>query len=311
MDKTKLPLLVIGGPTGVGKTDLSIQLAQALDGEIINGDSLQFYKGLDIGTGKILPQEMQGVVHHLLDILAPDQVMDAHRFKLLAQDKIEAISQRGKLPIIVGGTGLYLEGLLLGLDFGGQAGLSSWDRAAFEASLQALDDQSLWQELAQKDPEAAANIPLQNRRRVLRALEVIALTGDLFSKQSSHAAQIKQYDSLLLVLDRPRDQLYDRINQRVLGMIAAGLEAEAKWLYDAYQGQLVAGAKGIGYKEWWPYFQGQVDLDQVVATIQQNSRRYAKRQLTWFRNRFEDKWWLDAQTPSQVLIQQVAQHFRR
>lgn len=302
VNKADLPLLVIGGPTGVGKTDLSLQISKAFNGEIINGDSLQFYRGLDIGTGKIRPDEMQGQVHHLLNILDPNQTMDAFSFKKMAQEKIEEIHQRGKFPILVGGTGLYLEGLLFNLTFGSQEETNLTDRQTWEAKWQDTSNQALFDRLVSLDPLAAHKIPLENRRRLLRALQVIEETGKLFSSQDQHQKQVKTYRSLLAVLDRHRPQLYDRINRRVDMMLDEGLEEEARNLFMAYQGELVPGAKGIGYKEWWPYFEGQMDFDTTVAQIKQNSRRYAKRQLTWFRNRFDDKLWVQADQDEDLLF---------
>lgn len=309
LDVQDLPLLIIGGPTGVGKTDLSLQISKAFDGEIINGDSLQFYRGLNIGTGKIRPEDMEGQVHHLLDILNPDQEMDAYTFKKLAQEKIAEVHQRGKLPIVVGGTGLYLEGLVFDLSFGSQGDRSLSDRQNWESQWKGVSNQALFERLYQLDPKAVQKIPIENRRRLLRALQVIEETGRLFSSQDQHQKQVKVYNSILAVLDRPRDQLYKRINDRVDQMVIQGLEEEVRNLFDRYQGQLVPGAKGIGYKEWWPYFQKQASFEESIGKIKQNSRRYAKRQLTWFRNRFDDKLWLQADQDEGILLDAIEKQF--
>lgn len=289
----KLPnLIVIAGPTGVGKTDLSIEIAKKFQGEIINGDSLQFYKDLDIGTGKITEEEMDGIPHHLFDILSVDQDYDASLFKQMAQEKIWEIHGRHHVPIIVGGSGLYIEGLLYDLEFGNKQSQNPKLRQALEERAEQIGELALWQELKERDPESADKIPYQNVRRTIRALEVIELTGKAFSDQSSHQEKKSNFNELLIVLDRDRDQLYERINQRVLQMIQKGLEIEAKSLYSKAMNKNWQSIKGIGYKEWWPYFQGEISRQELIESIQQNSRRYAKRQLTWFRNRMKNPHWV-------------------
>ncbi len=298
------PLIVIGGPTAVGKTQLSIDLAKRFGGEIINGDRLQFYRGLDIGTGKVTPEEMQDVPHHALDFLDVDQDYDASQFQALAQNLIRDCHARGVLPILVGGSGLYLEGLLYDLEFGGKASHDPLIRQALEQRLETEGAQVLYAELLAQDPLAASKIPIQNHRRLLRALEVIQVTGQKFSDQSQHETAQARYETCILALDRPRDQLYERINARVQAMVAQGLEAEVRHLYQIAQGQLLPSVQGIGYKEWWPYLDGAIsDREAVIAAIQQNSRRYAKRQLTWFRNRIQGTHWLDASDYETALAQ--------
>ena len=298
------PLIVIGGPTAVGKTQLSIDLAKRFGGEIINGDRLQFYRGLDIGTGKVTPEEMQDVPHHALDFLDVDQDYDASQFQALAQNLIRDCHARGVLPILVGGSGLYLEGLLYDLEFGGKASHDPLIRQALEQRLETEGAQGLYAELLAQDPLAAHKIPIQNHRRLLRALEVIQVTGQKFSDQSQHETAQARYETCILALDRPRDQLYERINARVQAMVAQGLEAEVRHLYQIAQGQLLPSVQGIGYKEWWPYLDGAIsDREAVIAAIQQNSRRYAKRQLTWFRNRIQGTHWLDASDYETALAQ--------
>lgn len=304
MTKLAGPLLVIGGPTAVGKTQLSIDLAKRFGGEVINGDRLQFYRGLDIGTGKVTPEEMQGVPHHALDFLDVDQDYDASQFQDLAQNLIRDCHARGVLPILVGGSGLYLEGLLYDLEFGGKASHDPLIRQALEQRLETEGAQVLYAELLAQDPLAASKIPIQNHRRLLRALEVMQVTGQKFSDQSQHETAQARYETCILALDRPRDQLYERINARVQAMVTQGLEAEVRHLYQVAQGQLLPSVQGIGYKEWWPYLAGDMtDREAIIATIQQNSRRYAKRQLTWFRNRIQGTHWLDASEYEVALAQ--------
>jgi len=304
MTRLAAPLIVIGGPTAVGKTQLSIDLAKRFGGEIINGDRLQFYRSLDIGTGKVTLEEMQGVPHHALDFLDVDQDYDASQFQALAQNLIRDCHTRGVLPILVGGSGLYLEGLLYDLEFGGKASHDPLIRQALEQRLEAEGVEVLYAELSLQDPVAASKIPIQNHRRLLRALEVMQVTGQKFSDQSQHEAAQARYETCILALDRPRDQLYERINARVQAMVAQGLEAEVRHLYQLAQGQLLPSVQGIGYKEWWPYLAGDMtDREAVIAAIQQNSRRYAKRQLTWFRNRIQGTHWLDASDYETALAQ--------
>ena len=304
MTRLAAPLIVIGGPTAVGKTQLSIDLAKRFGGEIINGDRLQFYRGLDIGTGKVTLEEMQGVPHHALDFLDVDQDYDASQFQALAQNLIRDCHARGVLPILVGGSGLYLEGLLYDLEFGGKASHDPLIRQALEQRLETEGAQVLYAELLAQDPLAASKIPIQNHRRLVRALEVMQVTGQKFSDQSQHETAQARYETCILALDRPRDQLYERINARVQAMVAQGLEAEVRHLYQLAQGQLLPSVQGIGYKEWWPYLAGDMtDREAVIAAIQQNSRRYAKRQLTWFRNRIQGTHWLDASDYETALAQ--------
>ena len=302
-------LVVLAGPTGVGQTDLSIELAKTFNGEVVSADSMQVYRNLDIGTGKILPHEMQGVPHYLIDIQDPDQTYDAARFKEAGQEAIRKIHRSGHLPILVGGTGLYLEGLLYDLEFGGKNSTDSLVQQKLKAELEESGIEALWQRLNQLDPIAADKISLQNPRRILRALEVIETTGQRFSDQMSHQEKQSRFREYLFVLNRPRQQLYDRINQRVLQMIDQGLEDEVRSLYQRNMDPNLPAMKGIGYKEWRPYFEGKVSLQTVIEQIQQNSRRYAKRQLTWYRNRMKNVHWLDVSQPDYIdnAIRQVAQ----
>ena len=302
-------LVVLAGPTGVGKTDLSIELAKTFNGEVVSADSMQVYRNLDIGTGKILPHEMQGVPHYLIDIQDPDQTYDAARFKEAGQEAIRKIHRSGHLPILVGGTGLYLEGLLYDLEFGGKNSTDFLVQQKLKVELEENGIEALWQRLNQLDPIAADKISLQNPRRIIRALEVIETTGQRFSDQMSHQEKQSRFREYLFVLNRPRQQLYDRINQRVLKMIEQGLEDEVRSLYQRNMDPNLPAMKGIGYKEWRPYFEGKVSLQTVIDQIQQNSRRYAKRQLTWYRNRMKNVHWLDVSQPDYIdnAIRQVAQ----
>ncbi|MGX7109388.1 tRNA (adenosine(37)-N6)-dimethylallyltransferase MiaA [Facklamia miroungae] len=293
----KLPIVVIAGPTGVGKTALSVKMAKRFNGQVINADSMQVYRGLDIGTGKITLEEMEGVEHHLLDICHPEENYDASQFQKDASQVIKKIYEEGGLPFLVGGTGLYLEGLLYDLSFGGERSMDPQYRQSLEARLEREGASILWQELNAIDPLAAKKIPIQNGRRIIRALEVINQTGKLFSSQSEITNRQSRFKELLIILNRPREELYDRINRRVEMMLKQGLETEARHLFQGKENVNFSSMKGIGYKEWLPYFEEQQSYEDTVANIQQNSRRYAKRQLTWYRNRMKNQHWIDLSKP--------------
>lgn len=278
-------VLVIAGPTAVGKTALSIEWAQRFNGEIISGDSMQVYENLNIGTAKVTPEEQEGVAHHLINCRKMTETYSVADFQKEGRIAIEAISQQGKLPIVVGGTGLYLQALLYDFDLGSKtATLTPEEKQAFQDWTQTLSEEALWQKLAEKDEVTARNIHPHNRRRVERALEVVLKTGHSFQQKE---APKPLYDFFFIVLHTERQRLYERINKRVDQMLQQGLEAEARRLYacEACQSQ-----QGIGYKEFFPYFAGRASLEEVRSQIQQNSRRYAKRQLTWFRNRMQGEW---------------------
>lgn len=266
----KKKIIVVAGPTAVGKTALGIQLAQRFNGEIISGDSQQVYQQLDIGTAKASPEEQVAAVHHLIDVRQVTESYSAFDFVREAHAAIDAIISRGKLPIIVGGTGLYLQSLLEGYHLGGN--LDQEALLAYRQELEKEEDETIFAKVAEK----GLDIPQLNRRRAIRALELAKFGQDLTNQDSD-------LESLLIGLTDERQVLYDRINARVDVMIANGLLEEAKWLYDHHPD--VQAARGIGYKELFPYFAGQEDLETSVERLKQNTRRFAKRQLTWFRNR--------------------------
>ena len=299
-------VLLIAGPTAVGKTALSIELAQQLNGEVISGDSMQVYRHLDIGTAKVLPAERQGIPHYLIDIKTVQERFTVAEFVTRATALINEIQSRGKLPIIAGGTGFYLQSLLAGFQFGPTdvdpdlAYRQQWFDLAAEKGSQAV-----WDELSHIDPQAARAIEPQNTVRVVRALEYWHTSGELFSDQADQAQSPLDAYTICLTADRPL--LYDRINQRVDLMLQAGLVEEAQWLYD--QGGLnLAAGKGIGYHELFPYFEHRTDLATAVELIKRDSRRYAKRQLTWFRNKMQVDWFELLEHPDQrgVIDDQLA-----
>lgn len=297
----KQQVLVIVGPTGVGKTALSIQLAQKFDGEIISGDSLQVYRQLNIGTAKVTEEEMQGIPHFLIDIIEPDASYTAYDFKCMAEQKIDEISRRGKLPIIVGGTGMYIQSLLFDFNLG-KKDLTSFEkecRKKWESFAATHGAERLWLTLQEMDPSAAAVIHPNNQKRVIRALEVFDTTGiSITAQQQLDLTDLSQsqYDCKIMGLTSDRSVLYDRINLRVDEMMNNGLLAEAEYVYQLGD---VQAKQGIGYKEFFPYFTGEMILNDAVDLVKQHSRKYAKRQLTWFRNRMPVEWWDIIQHPEQ------------
>ena len=266
----KTKIIVIVGPTAVGKTALSIEVAKRFNGQIISGDSQQVYRGLDIGTAKIRPEEQEGIPHHLLDVRDVGESYSAYDFVTEATQAIREIEAQGQLPIICGGTGLYIQSLLEGYHLGGS--VSHEEILAYRAQLDTWSDEALFGKIA----ELGIEIPQLNRRRAMRALEIAQLGGQLENNQPD-------YEALLICLDDEREKLYERINQRVDLMVEAGLLEEARWLYE--QAPTSQASKGIGYKELFPYFESLMSLEEAVDKLKQNTRRFAKRQLTWFRNR--------------------------
>lgn len=288
----KEKIIVIVGPTAVGKTQLSIDLAKKVNGEIINGDSMQVYRGLDIGTAKVTDEEADGILQHLLDIKNPTDPYTVSDFKKDAADKIKEITEKGKVPIIAGGTGLYIESLLFDISHGGKAEPDQGFRNEMEALVDSKGKEYLHTLLNEKDPKAAEAIHPNNVRRVIRALEVINETGEPFSSYQTEKTKEPIYDALVIGLTTERSVLYDRINERVDLMIKSGLLEEAEDLLKRVP-EDAQSLKGIGYKEFALYFKGQETLDEAVESVKQHSRNYAKRQLTWFRNRFDVDVWAD------------------
>lgn len=286
----KQPVLAVVGPTAVGKTRLGIELAHKYNGEIISGDSMQVYEGLTIGTAKPTPGERREAPHHLVDMLSPDMPYSAADFKAKAEPIIERLHGEGKLPIIVGGTGMYIRALLHDYSFY-DAKKQEDVREKWELYARQYGSEALHANLARRDPERAAAIHPNNVRKVVRALEILETSeeGPTLSKkmQKKHSP----YASFMIGLTMNRPYLYERIERRVDRMMADGLEHEARWLYERF-GEEVQAAQAIGYKEWFPYFRGDESADWVAERMKRNSRRYAKRQLTWFRNK-EDAHWYD------------------
>lgn len=284
----KQKLLVIIGPTAVGKTKLSIELAKQFNGEIISGDSMQIYKGMDIGTAKITVEEMEGIAHHLIDIREPSESFSVAEFQELVREKITDISKKGKLPIIVGGTGLYIQSVLYDYQFS-EAPADETFRDQLEQEGQRIGNDALYQRLVEVDAESARQIHPNNVRRVIRALEIYHCTGKTMSEWQKNQQSDQLYQTAIVGLTMDRENLYERINERVDRMVETNLLGEVRSFYE--QGlRDCQSIQAIGYKELYEYFAGNVSYDNAIENLKQNSRRYAKRQLTWFRNKMNVEW---------------------
>lgn len=280
-------VLAIVGPTASGKTALSIKLAKQYNGEIINGDSMQIYKGLDIGTAKITDEEMEGVPHHLLSFKEPTASFSVADYQKLVRAKIAEIQARGKLPILVGGTGLYVQAVLFDFQFTDEQ-VDDEARKAYYATLEKLGPEAMHAKLTALDPKTAETIHPNNTRRVIRALEMIEQSGVSKASEAQNRGDIPLYNHLILGLGQnmAREELYDHINRRVDIMMEKGLLEEVKSLWQ----QNIRGVQSIqaiGYKELYDYLDGKCTLDEAIDSLKQNSRRYAKRQLTYFRNKMD------------------------
>jgi len=287
----KKKIIVICGPTASGKTGLSLVIAKKFDGEIISADSMQVYKKLDVGTAKATLEEQSVAPHHLVDILEPDQPYNVQKFVEMAGKAIEDISARGKIPVIAGGTGLYIESLINGIQFSRQED-NSRIKQELQAELSEKGSEYMYAVLQSIDPDYAATVHPNNTVRVLRAIEIYRLTGHTMSWQLQNSVPSeKPYDYLLIGLNySDRAKLYDNINYRVDLMIQDGILKEAEYVYEN-KDSFKTCVSAIGYKEFFPYFEGEKTLEECVDKLKQASRNYAKRQLTWF-NRMKDVNWL-------------------
>ncbi len=299
-------LVILTGPTAVGKTSLSIQLAKAVNGEIISADSMQVYKHMDIGTAKITKEEMAGVKHHLIDCLDPTEDFHVVKFKELALDAMEDIYSRGKLPIICGGTGFYIQALLYDIQFTENA-VDYEYRKSLEDIANTRGVEVLHAMLNEIDPASAANIPAANVKRVIRAMEYFQQTGQQFSIHNEREKnRTSPYNFSYFVLNDNRDLLYERIDKRVDKMIADGLIDEVKSLIDLGVKKGMTAFGGIGYKEILIALENNLSIEEAISDIKQNSRHYAKRQLTWFR-REKEVTWLDKSTYSDAELLSLMQ----
>ncbi|MFD2045729.1 tRNA (adenosine(37)-N6)-dimethylallyltransferase MiaA [Ornithinibacillus salinisoli] len=285
----KNKVVTIVGPTAVGKTKLSIEVAKRFDGEIISGDSMQVYKGMDIGTAKITTNEMQGVPHHLIDIKDPGESYSVADFQESVQKYINEIASRNKLPIIVGGSGLYIQATLFDYNFANDKRDETVTKR-LEEDLKRYGNEVMYNRLRKIDPTQADKIHPNNYRRVIRALEIVETTGLTMSEYQKQQAEDSPYDVFLIGLEMDRPELYDRINKRVDQMVSDGIIEEVQDLYkQGYEN--CQSMKAIGYKEFLPYLKGESDLQHSIELLKRNSRRYAKRQYTWFKNKMDVNWY--------------------
>lgn len=280
-------VIAVIGPTSVGKTKMGVELAKKLNGEIISGDSMQIYKGMDIGTAKVTYDEMEGIVHHCIDILDPTDEYSVKDFQDTVRKKINDIISRGKIPIIVGGTGLYIKAALYDYEFSE----TKDDHQTFRNKYKDYDNEKLYEYLKQIDEKSANELHPHNRQRVLRAIEIFEETGTRKSDIVASQQHICLYDAYFVGLTLDRELLYERINRRVDKMKDMGLQKEVTSLYNQGLKRTHQSMKAIGYKEWFDYFEGLCSLNDVYENIKKHSRQYAKRQYTWFKNQFDVHWY--------------------
>ena len=289
MDKQKV--IVICGPTASGKTKLSIEIAKRLNGEIVSADSMQIYKEMDIGTAKPSKEEMQGIEHHLLDFVSPSQRYSVADFKKDATKKIDEIIAKGKTPIVVGGTGLYVNSLIYGIEYP-EIEIDMEYRNKLEEIAQTQGLEILYNQAKKIDPEAIKNISVNDKKRICRILEIYHSTGKTKTEQEIESRKNgPKYDYLVFGINMDREKLYDRINRRVDIMLEAGLIEEVKQVVEKYK-EFPTAMQGLGYKEVVQYLIGENSKEEMIEKIKMETRRYAKRQLTWFR-RTENIVWLD------------------
>lgn len=288
MDKKKI--VIIAGPTAVGKTGLSIKLAKEIDGEIISADSMQVYKGMDIGSAKIMPGEMDGIKHYLIDCLSPKEDFNVYVFKRLAENALSEIYSHGKIPIIVGGTGFYIQALLYDIDFKEEDN-TEIRRKLTDISYSENGPLLLYEKLKSLDPDYANTLHMNNVKKVIRALEYIELNGELFSVHNAkERSKESPYDFSYFVLNDDREKLYANIEKRVDIMINSGLLDEVKALKEMGLTKDYVSMQGLGYKEILDYLDGFYTLPEAVDKIKLETRHFAKRQLTYFRRERDINW---------------------
>ncbi|GEL75797.1 tRNA (adenosine(37)-N6)-dimethylallyltransferase MiaA [Tenuibacillus multivorans] len=284
------PIVIsIIGPTAVGKTKLGIELSKRINGEVINADSMQFFKGFDIGSAKVTEDEADGIPHHLIDHLDPLDEYSAAEFKSDLYDKVQELTQRSKQPLIVGGTGFYVHSALFDFQFSDVKRDSDYvEKALQEIKINGIEP--YYEKLKQVDPIQAEKVHPHNIRRVIRALEVYATSGQTLSEIESNQKEGSAYQPIIIGLNMERETLYERINKRVDQLVEQGLIEEVRELYSRYGGD-VQPMQGIGYKEWIPFFEDEYSKEEAIRLIKRNTRRFAKRQLTYYRNKIPDVYW--------------------
>ena len=300
----KIPLIILTGPTAVGKTALSIELAKDLNAEIISADSMQIYEYMDVGSAKVTKEEMDGVIHHLIDEVKPDYAFSVSEFQKRANKYIKDIDDRGKKVLVTGGTGLYLNSLIYDMDFA-KSNSNSKLREELELELKENGIDYMHEKLRALDEDAANRIHKNNTKRVIRALEV-CLDGKKMQDFSTELKYNENYQPIIIVLNRDREVLYERINKRVDLMMENNLIDEVKHLLDIGYDKNLISMQGIGYKEIVKYPEGEYSLDEAIEIIKRDSRRYAKRQITWFKRYKESKWFdLDKYDNSEILKEDI------
>lgn len=284
------PLIILTGPTAVGKTALSIRLAKAIGGEIISADSMQVYRGMDIGSAKITKEEMMGVPHHLIDVLEPSEEFNVTVFQTMAKAAVEEIYSRGHIPIVAGGTGFYIQALLNDIDFT-ETGEDPSIRRELERIAKEKGAEYLHGLLLTVDPESAKQIHANNVKRVIRAIEFYRQTGERISEHNKREREKKSpYDFLYFVVNTDRDLLYQRIDKRVDDMVEQGLVDEVKKLKDSGCTKDMVSMQGLGYKEILDYLQGEYSLEEALYLLKRDTRHFAKRQITWFKREKDVRW---------------------
>lgn len=284
------PLIILTGPTAVGKTALSIRLAKAIGGEIISADSMQVYRGMDIGSAKITKEEMMGVPHHLIDVLEPSEEFNVTVFQTMAKAAVEEIYSRGHIPIVAGGTGFYIQALLNDIDFT-ETGEDPSIRRELERIAKEKGAEYLHGLLLTVDPESAKQIHANNVKRVIRAIEFYRQTGERISEHNKREREKKSpYDFLYFVVNTDRDLLYRRIDKRVDDMVEQGLVDEVKKLKDSGCTKDMVSMQGLGYKEILDYLQGEYSLEEALYLLKRDTRHFAKRQITWFKREKDVRW---------------------
>ena len=286
--------VIIAGPTAVGKSECAVELSKKINGEVISADSMQVYRGMDVGTAKITPEEMQGIRHFGIDILNPDQNYDVTEFVSMAHEAMEQIYADEKIPVLCGGTGFYIQALAYDIDFGDEQVDIDY-RKELKEFADKNGTEALHEKLREVDPESAEAIPAGNVKRVIRALEYFKNHGTKISEHNAEERRRKSpYELYFFVLTDERKKLYERIDKRVDRMMDAGFLDEAERIYDLIGDKECTAAKAIGYRELFEYFRGECSLEEAVSKIKQDSRHFAKRQLTWFK-RYPEVIWVDRQ----------------
>lgn len=289
MQKPKL--IILAGPTAVGKTDNSIRLAKAVNGEIISADSMQVYKRMDIGSAKIMPEEMQGIKHYLIDVLEPKEEFNIVRFQTMAKEAMTEIYAKGKIPILVGGTGFYIQSLLYDIEFKEEEEANIQLREELQRFADENGKEALHERLKVVDPESAEAIPAGNVKRVIRALEFYETHHEKISAHNAEQAEKESpYNYAFFVLTDDRKLLYERIEKRIDIMLEKGLIDEVKALQAEGLNRNFISMQGLGYKEILAYLEGEISLEEAVYILKRDTRHFAKRQITWFKREKDVKW---------------------